>query len=339
MKRFRIFLALYLLCIVLANATKWNPDILGKGYSATQITMPDDYSGKVVCTVVKKSATTQSKRAVLYIHGYNDYFFQSEMGDEFVAHDYNFYALDLRKYGRSILDKKRKFEVRKLDEYFVDIDSALNIIKNEGNTDVVLMGHSTGGLIVAYYMAQGMGNNQPIKALVLNSPFLDMNLSNTEENYLLPMLSLVSGMFPRIAIDQNSNDAYAQSLLRKYHGEWEYNTEWKMPISPAVSVGWLGAIHKAQMKLQKGTEIKLPILLMRSDKTVHGDEWSSEFNQGDCVLDVTEISKYGRQLGAKVQEVVVKEGLHDLILSRKPVREALYVYMFEWLDKNINPQN
>ena len=45
-------------------------------------------------------------------------------------------------------------------------------------------------------------------------------------------------------------------------------------------------------------------------------------------LNMDDISKYGRKLGSNVKEVVVKEGLHDLFLSHKPVRDALYNYIF-----------
>ncbi len=39
--------------------------------------MPDDYSGKVVATVVKKAdMPAGADVALLYVHGYNDYFFQ-----------------------------------------------------------------------------------------------------------------------------------------------------------------------------------------------------------------------------------------------------------------------
>lgn len=338
MKRMFLLPLLAVFAVFFADARTWTADVLGDGYLKTTVAMPDDYSGQVVSTVVKKRCETPSSKAVLYVHGYNDYFFQSEMGNRFVAHGYNFYAVDLRKYGRSILKHQRKFEVRNLNEYFADIDSALTIIQEEGNREVVLMGHSTGGLIAAYYMVEGDGTDRSISALVLNSPFLDMNLSDTQENYLLPVVSALSGMIPNVSISQNSNNAYAQSLLKKYHGEWNYNTDWKMELSPDVTTGWLGAIHKAQMKLQKGAEISVPILLMRSWKTVGGDEWTQEFNRGDCVLDVDEISMYGKRLGDSVQEVVVKDGLHDLILSRKPVRDALYVYIFDWLSKNVTSQ-
>lgn len=53
------------------------PDILGDNYLRRTIQMPDDYEGKVVCTLVKKPQLPETKQAILYIHGYNDYFFRN----------------------------------------------------------------------------------------------------------------------------------------------------------------------------------------------------------------------------------------------------------------------
>lgn len=49
-----------------------------------------DYSGPVRSTVIRKKSPCGSDRVVLYVHGYNDYFFQKEMGDRFVVSCYNF---------------------------------------------------------------------------------------------------------------------------------------------------------------------------------------------------------------------------------------------------------
>ena len=47
-----------------------------------------------------------------------------------------------------------------------------------------------------------------------------------------------------------------------------------------------------------------------------------------------DIEKYGKRLGPHVTEVVIPEGLHDLILSQKSAREKTYETMFEWLYSN-----
>ncbi|MFQ9503751.1 MAG: alpha/beta hydrolase [Alistipes indistinctus] len=67
----------------------------------TILPMPDDYEGKVIATLLRADSTAPSGRAVLYLHGYIDYFFQTHMAERFAGEGWNFYALDLRKYGRS----------------------------------------------------------------------------------------------------------------------------------------------------------------------------------------------------------------------------------------------
>ena len=236
----------------------------------------------------------------------------------------------MRKYGRSLLPDQLKFEVRNLKEYFEDLDVALKEIENDGYKNVVFLAHSTGGLTMSYYLSQHLADRPQVKALILNSPFLDMNLSKFQENFLVPVVA--SMPFKNMKIKQGDSRAYAESLLSAYHGEWEYDTGWKLEVSPDVTSGWISAIHKAQRTLQKGTDIKIPILLMHSDKSIYGDEWTPEFNCGDAVLDVADISKYGKKLGPNVTEFVAEDGLHDLILSRKDVRDKVYAEMFMWLE-------
>ena len=45
---------------------------------------------------------TRPRRAVLHVHGFADYFFQTEYAEWWTDRGYDFYALDLRKYGRSL---------------------------------------------------------------------------------------------------------------------------------------------------------------------------------------------------------------------------------------------
>ncbi|MEM9995362.1 MAG: alpha/beta hydrolase, partial [Acinetobacter pittii] len=58
------------------------PDILGTGYEQLTLNFPSDYEGKVVATLVRKKTIQPSQKAVLYIHGFLDYFFQTEMAEQ-----------------------------------------------------------------------------------------------------------------------------------------------------------------------------------------------------------------------------------------------------------------
>ena len=87
-----------------AQPTYW-ADILKNDFKQATIVQPSDYEGSVTCTLIKKSAPEKTNKSVLYVHGFNDYFFQEEMAERFIKEGYNFYAVDLRKCGRSWLAK------------------------------------------------------------------------------------------------------------------------------------------------------------------------------------------------------------------------------------------
>ena len=338
----RILLALAaLLALSATAASSWRTDILADGYMARTVDQGRDYSGPVVSTIIRKlvpdsvraKAPDGKVPAVLYVHGFNDYFFNAEMGDEFVAHGYDFYAVDLRRYGRSLRKGQPAFDARSLDEYFPDIDSALVAINPAGSRrPTVLLGHSTGGLISAYYIH--CRPDAPVDALVLNSPFLDWNLGWKER--LIPIISWVGLIDPGLKISQGKSQAYAESLLKDRHGRWTYRTDWKMPQSPDVTAGWIRAITLAQKALRGGhADIRIPTLLMYSARSVDGSRWTPEFNRADCVLSVADIARYGRALGTDVTQIKVVGGLHDLLLSSPGLVAALYPRIFSWLDANL----
>lgn len=317
--------------------SEWQPDILGDGYEMRHVDQGTDYTGRVISTIVRKlcppdSTENRTHRGVLYVHGFNDYFFQQEMGDRFVSHGYDFYAVDLRRYGRSLTEGQKPFDIRDMADYFPDIDSALVVMERSGIDEVILMGHSTGGLTTAYF--ESRCHPEIIKALILNSPFLDWNQGWKER--LIPAVSLWGKFFPDFKISQGLSTAYAESLLKDFHGEWTYNTDWKFIQSPPVTAGWIRAITEAQNALRDGlADIRIPVLLLYSSQSVTGSEWTPDHNRADGVLDVNDIKKFGRELGPDVTCTKVIGGLHDLVLSAPEIREPLYRYIFSWLDRTL----
>lgn len=333
MKRFLIYLLLSVGVASVAVA-QWVPDEL-TGYEKMTVNQPDDYSGKVVSTVVRAPAgDCGGDTGILYVHGFNDYFFQKEWADSMVNQCLRFYAVDLRKYGRSLLPGQTPFEVRDMTEYFADIDSALAVMKRDGIGKVVLVGHSTGGLTTSLYMSEHP--DTIVKALVLNSPFLDWNLGRVEE-FAVPAVAAAGKLFPGLPVRQGDSTAYAESLLESGHGEWNFNTDWKFMSSPDVTTGWVRAIDRAQRYLKSGDhKIGVPVLLMHSDKSVGGHGWTPDFQRGDAVLDVDDISRYGRMLGSDVTEATVTDGLHDLVLSAPKVRHGVYRTMTDWISRHVD---
>lgn len=310
--------------------TSWHADIL-PGYEARYVNQGEAFDGPCRCTIVRKMSGAGSHKAFLYVHGFNDYFFQREMGDRFVDSGYNFYAVDLRSYGRSLEPWQYPFNVRNQREYFQDIDSALSQIRRDGNVDITLGGHSTGGLTVSLLVAE-KGARCGVNRVVTDSPFLEWNYSATYRNFLIPLVSFVGQFAKNVKIPQGHCDGYGYSLLKEYHGEWEYNTDWKMIYSPPVTMSWVRSIERAQSQLMKNSShITVPVLVMHSSRKISGCGWEPDFQTGDCVLDPEMIGKRGKRLGNEPQVCSIDSGLHDLILSRKSVREAAYDTMFRFI--------
>lgn len=311
------------------STPNWQTDALaGEGFDTTFIEHPDDYAGPVRSTVVRRRADMATVKAVLYVHGFSDYFLQYEMAGMFGRHGYDFYAVDLRKYGRSLLTGQRMFQVRDMHEYFADIDAAVDIIKADRHAEIVLLGHSTGGLTASLYMAEKP--SELIKGLMLNSPFLDWNLPAFERRMGIPLISFIGRFFPDVRVHQRPDTGYAESLSSEHGGEWTYRTDWKPDILPDPDMGWIRAIHRAQKALRR-QKIAVPILLMHSAESVRDPSDREKYLSADAILDVRSISSYGRRLGADVTEASFAGGLHDLVLSERPIREAVYATMLTWL--------
>ncbi len=307
----------------------WHPDIL-PGYEARYVNQGNAFDGPCRCTIVRRLTGKPGRPAYLYVHGFNDYFFQSEMGKLFNDSGYDFYAVDLRRYGRSRQPWQYPFNVRDMKEYFADIDSALAQIRRDGHTDITLSGHSTGGLTVAYYAAE-RGADIRVDRIVTDSPFLEWNYSAFMRNFGAPTVGFIGKIIPNGKIKQSHCDPYAQSLLKEYHGQWTYNTDWKMPFSPPVTFSWVGAINSAQSKLmKKRSRIAVPILVMHSSRKVEGCEWTPDFQWADAVLDPAMLQERGLKL-ANSTVCTIDSGMHDLILSEPGPRRQAYSTIFRFL--------
>ena len=309
-------------------------DVLKNGFEQATIIQPNDYEGKVTTTLIRKLNSKPSGKAILCIHGFNDYFFQVVIAEAFLKQGYHFYALDLRKYGRSQLPNQTPNNVRNISEYYKDIDSALTIIKEEGSQKTVLYGHSTGGLIVTLY-ASDRKERELFDVLICNSPFYDFNVPNIQKKTIIPIFSVLGRLHPDISLPISFSKLYGKSLHKKNFGEWDYNLSWKPHVAPSINAGWLNAIHQGHLKIARGVGINKPILILHSRKSVYPKEWSEEMFEGDAILNVTDIKEKSKKVKAPIKEVIEVDGaIHDVVLSRKPVRETIFDAIFEWLNRN-----
>ena len=312
----------------------WKPDTLNEFENKTLV-FSDDYDGKVTVTLVRKESSTETNKAVLYVHGFVDYFFQEELANKYIENGYNFYAIDLRKHGRSLLPNQHPNFMFSVDEFYADLDAAINIIKNEDqNEKLLLNAHSTGGLITALYMADKQQNN-PFDAVVYNSPFFDISdaFININERFLIPrILKGIASINPYGDTGMRIAEQYGQSLHISERGEWNYDTNLKPIQSFPIYWGWLKGIMDAQQRLQAGLSLEVPILVMYSRKssTPILNFWNDKFMETDVILDVKDINRISDVLGYHVSEIQIKGGVHDLTLSTSDVRKSVLDEMMKW---------
>jgi alpha-beta hydrolase superfamily lysophospholipase len=304
---------------------------LEKDFEYRHLSLQPDYEGEVMATFISARHNQGNRKAVLYIHGFIDYFFHPHMAAKFLEQGYDFFALELRKYGRSLLPHQHPNYCRKMDEYFEEIDMALEIIRHGYDASTItLMGHSTGGLLACYYMNAGL-KKEWITSLILNSPFLELNEPAVKKLLIPPIARLVAVLFPFAKQDDALSPVYCESLHKDYHGEWDFNLEWKPILGFPAYFAWVKAITEAQSFVKENSKIDIPILLMYSGHSFKPKKYTPETQVADTVLNVNDIAERGMTLGSNVTKAEIKDGMHDLFLSRKDVREEAFTKMFEWL--------
>lgn len=303
-------------------------------FTKQTLELPDDYEGKVIATLIRSNQNQKGRKSVLYIHGFNDYFFHPHLAEQFNQSDYNFFALDLRKYGRSLLSHQHPNYCRDISEYFEEITESLEIIHRENNAAITILGHSTGGLIASMYANLGT-KKELVSALVLNSPFFDFNVSETERDINLFFARIISLFMPYANKRKPLSSLYNQSLLKTHYGEWEFNQKWKPERGFPAYFKWLVAVRDAQKTLKTTSNIEIPILVMHSERSERPKKWSPDILKMDMVLNVEHIKETGKKLGKKVTFMAVENAIHDIFLSEKEVREKAFNEMINWLKKTI----
>ncbi|MEV4345697.1 alpha/beta hydrolase [Actinoplanes sp. NPDC049596] len=312
-------------------------DVLGAPYERHTIDLGSDDEGAVIATLVRRRPEKPQKRAVLYVHGFVDYFFQTHLADFFVEHGWDFYALDLRKYGRSLLPHQTPNFARSLTDYYPELDEAARIIReDDGHEQLLVAGHSTGGLITSLWSHSRQGRGI-VDGLFLNSPFFDFNVPWLVKRPIMAAAIGVSRRAPYRKIPMANLGLYGQSLHTEHRGEWTYDLAWKPVLGFPVTTGWLEAIRRGQRRLRAGLSIDAPILVACSSRTFRGRAWHDDLRTSDSVLDVEHIVRWAPRLGPRVSIARFDGGMHDLTLSGKEVRIDVFRELGRWADAYLPP--
>jgi alpha-beta hydrolase superfamily lysophospholipase len=321
--------------------TGWQPDVL-PGFWQLTIPLGDDPDGEgdVVATLLRRGEAATTTDAVLAVHGYTDYFFHTELADHFADRGFAFYALDLHKCGRSWRTGQTPHFSTDLARYDAELDRALAVIGEQtGSSRVLVYGHSAGGLIVSLWLDRLRRNGATTRAgvtgLVLNSPFLDLPgpgvLRWPTTAALIAAIARAGDK--RVArAPGDGDDGYGASLHRDYHGEFDYNLQWKPLGGFPVTFGWLRAVRRGQTQLHRGLDVGVPNLILRSDHSVTESADPTTLQCGDAVLNVAHIARWAGCIGNRTTIVPVTDAKHDVFLSMPQPRQVAYRQLDTWLD-------
>lgn len=344
--------------------SEWRPDVLGAGFECTDIDLGEDDEGAVVATLVRSLPTplpepeapslTQQIGAlfrgrtaqpidpqprafencdVLYIHGWSDYFFQSHVAHHFTERGARFFALDLRKYGRSLREGQTAGFIEDLESYDEEIDAAVEIMRASSSAPrrLVLLGHSTGGLVLSLWADRHRG---VAEALMLNSPWLDLQISGASRRAIAAMVGLRARLTPHeVALPQLDQGFYAQAQRECCVSDElaSINAEWRPVPSMPVRAAWLRAILEGHAKISLGIEVGAPACVMLSARSQFALAWNDEMAHADTVIDVDRVARASVKLGQSVTVERIDNALHDVFLSSADVRQEAFDRMDRWL--------
>jgi alpha-beta hydrolase superfamily lysophospholipase len=325
---------------VTAAQAEWTDDVLAGYVQTTRALGADpDGEGDLFATLVRSADPTPSPRAVLALHGYTDYFFNTELADHFAAAGWRFYGLDSHRCGRSWREGQTPHFTTDLTRYDRELEWAMAAIRAENPTARMLVyGHSTGGLVAALWLdrvrARGDTGAMGIAGLVLNSPFLDLNgPAILRTRATSTAIGAASKVNKTRVVRGSGSGGYGQTLHRRYHGEFDYNLQWKPVGGFPVTVGWINAIRRGQARLHRGLDVGVPNLVLRSDHSIAETAQAEVLQRGDAVLDVAHIARWAGCLGNRTTSVPVKDAKHDVFLSLAEPRAAAYAELDRWLDQ------
>lgn len=336
----------------------WSPDILGPDYQATTLVVPTRGSGDAPgnpggsyrATLVRHRpvpgvpggvpAPRHVPRApVLFIHGWSDYFYNTALAEFFTARGYPFYAIDLHNHGRSLASPELGGYVADLADYDAEILAAHELIAREhpnppggpaaasGTVRTILMGHSTGGLIATLWAHHNPGL---VSHLILNSPWLEIQGGAAIRRAATPLVQLAD-LRPLMRMRVPERSFYWRGISNDAYGEWPVDKALRPPQAFPVRAGWMKAILAAQQEVATGLKLPMPILVLLSAKSMLGPVWSDAMLRADVVLDVRSLALRTLSLGDSVSLERIDGALHEVLLSREPVRAEGYSRLARWL--------
>ncbi|GAA1637436.1 alpha/beta hydrolase [Microbacterium flavum] len=319
----------------MADSHAWTTDILGKPFEQLTLPLGQDAEGEVVATLVRSRPRGSALKPladvdVLYVHGWSDYFFQTDLARFWNRLGARFHALDLRKYGRSIRPGQTPGYIASLDEYDADIAAALDAIRAHHRGParrLVLMGHSTGGLTLSLWAARHPGE---AAAVVLNSPWLELQTGAIGRQAIAPLVA-ARARFDPLGSHPIVDLGYYTRAQRELGTLPDSPEGWRPERGFPTHPGWLAAVMAGHARVAGGLGIDAQTLVMLSTGYTSPMQWSDAMVRTDSVLVVDDIARAATRLGPRVAIDRIPDAIHDIFLSAPDARGRAFARLSDWL--------
>ena len=325
----------------------WKPDSVLEGSQQATVHLGEDAEGEIVATFVRKdpSKLTLQERwrrwhfsvrghrlAIMYVHGWNDYFYRRHASEYWESLGIPFYAVDLRKFGRSYRPYQTPGYIEDLHEYRLEFNALRDQIVKEQGKDVriLMIAHSQGGLSASLWV--NAEHPHHVEALALNSPWLELQGNRMFRLLSTPVVQMYRLRGGKTVMPMRDPGFYARCIKRSTGGEWDYLDH---PLNPGVEfltrAGWMQAIYNGQDEIAKNLDIQIPVLVCTSDKSMMlQSTWDEGMREADSVLDITAIRQAALHLGDVVALATIRGGLHDLSMSKPDARRKYFRIVTMW---------
>uniref|UniRef100_A0A6B2KVZ5 Myosin motor domain-containing protein n=1 Tax=Arcella intermedia TaxID=1963864 RepID=A0A6B2KVZ5_9EUKA len=309
---------------------RWNSDILGSDFQNIQFKLlPDGFHISPLTATLTRPQSNKARNAILYLHDFSDYFWQEDMAYNFLKNGFSFYALDLRKYGRSKDEGARPNWMEGITDYYEEVHWAISIMKAEGMEKISLGGLGFGGVIATFFSIDHPSLIQSL--LLLNPQFTFTTKSWTK---LVSNSKSWLGNINPLHKDMQFSLLHHQSLHTEQKGKWNWDLSLKPLNGWPLYAGWVDILQKSIAELlKKNAKLQVPLLLLLSEQTFELERWDKSLQESDMFLEADKVEDIAKQLSPKLSCHRIPHAGHDILHSNPDVVQQAYSQIWSFLSQ------
>lgn len=249
-------------------SARWD-DSPARNLDYLQDYLTPELRGREITVLDELDAPSAPQFIAVYVHGWNDYFYQAHLARMMTHLGAAFYGIDLHRYGRNMPRRSGLIPFNCYEDdyttYDRELDWAIATARQEHpDLPVIVMAHSNGGAVVSGWASR---HHDAYDGLIFISPWVVQDISgipagNTVRNLIAKYLRglHVPMLGPGSTVYQDSLAGYAtigSPLPRRLvpFGNdpavcgWVTNPQWRIIDGAPILFGWLSAILSTQQWL------------------------------------------------------------------------------------------